>query len=182
MLGDAFISNKVNSNEIDELIEQMKKNNFDYCNLYSKSKSNIMYRKIKRCEIYAVGFISFIASKKFIVNEFNELVSDFDFEEKYLINANKCIDKNLYWDNMIICTNNALNIVHGLQKGVWIRDSYSQLSKYTIIKKTKRHVMTIKEATIHSLRIKSHKILSPRMRILFKRLLSILGFKFSSKF
>lgn len=127
MLGDAFISEKVNSYEIAQLIKEFEELGGEYASLIlckSKKKytdSNLFFKQIYSKDHYAHSFIAFIASHDFIINNFNSEITDFDFEMNYVMNEG--ID-GFYYPKHYIVKKNYLHLIPGIEKGRWNRKSF----------------------------------------------------------
>lgn len=185
LLGDAFISQRVNTDEFNKIIDLMRKNNIDYCNLYTSKRNEQLFQYIKKDQIYGMSFIAFVASNNFIKNEFKNNISDVDFEEKWLRKA--CSYSGLKRNEKKYCdkienTNNILNIVHGIQNGKWFRKSYRKLKKYQIVKENDREKISMKNTFILFFKSLIRNKISPKKRYYLKKLLSKLGMKFASKY
>ena len=183
LLGDAFICDKIDLYYLDSLLQEMSEKGIDYCNLipkHSKKRSKKLYSYIKKRKRYGVSFIAFIASRNFILNNFDENLTDFDFENKYLINALFCEKKETY-DNMIILNSNLFNIYHGISNGKWIRKSHRKVSKNGIyIDKTYKKQNFLDE--LKNLLSDFSSICMPRnVRLFFKKMLLKCGLKTKTK-
>lgn len=148
-LGDAFINSKIDDYMIFEIIETMQKFEIDYCCLIPKmawmgitKKINNYMRLISNRDSYSVSFVAFIATRKFILSEFKNGISDLDFEVKYL---KKALDKyELYPDKAMLC-NNLFGILPGIEAGKWNRHALKKMKKNNPeIKFTKREKLSIR--------------------------------------
>lgn len=122
-LGDAFINSKVNNKAVEYLIHSMKKNNLDFLrirtlhSMFKKKSINKYMRYINSADRYAHSFIAFVASQKFIEEEFSGVVTDLDFENKYL--EMTTIRPRFYFENHAIVTKRIFDIYPGIIKGKW---------------------------------------------------------------
>lgn len=181
LLGDAFITDKVNTKEIEKLLLLVKKNEIQYCNLssFKYKKSTIMLEKIKKNYPYPFGFIAFVVSRDFVENEFDENITDYDLELKYVKIAEKCTSNEKY-DNMVRVNKNILHIEHGISKGKWFRrvkkhiDRVSQTSRMN--KRRKLSVMTEIRYGIQGV-IGNHISASTKQKM--KKIARRMGMKFS---
>ena len=119
-LGDAFITDKINTSNINDVITSMIRLSAGYCRLFNSSNKAKKFSRINFKELYAVSFIAFIVSKSFAEEEFKN-ISDLEFELKYLNSAKNSLQAK---NNMFQVPNNLFNISHGIVKGVWVRQSY----------------------------------------------------------
>lgn len=182
LLGDAFISNAVNTKNVLKLIKYMEINKISYCNLFPLRKKNKLITYIKNTDVYSMSFIAFIASNDFINKEFKNGVTDFEFEEKWLKSALENSNQKYVLKDKIINSSNILNIVHGIQKGVWIRKSYNYMKKNGLLVNSNRNKMSIIQEIIFSIRVKAQIFLPPKFRYVLKKLLSKCGMKFSTTY
>lgn len=133
-LGDAFISKKINQRNFSELLENLNKNNIEYCSLlpqraYGRKKlMNANCRYIHSTDRYSHSFIAFIANEAFINREFKEKITDLEFEEKYLEIANQK-QPNFYFKQRVILDKNIFSIYPGIVKGKWERNIYNSIKK-----------------------------------------------------
>lgn len=180
LLGDAFITEKVNSNLIDEFVTQIKTNGIDYCKIMvSRPKLNhSMIELIDKMDTYAVSFLAYIANRKFIEKEFIENISDFDFENKYL-------NPNMRYElrNIARLNHNIFNLTHGVIKGKWITSSYRKIQKYSYrITQSVRPKLNLFEEVKLNMVDSSYRILSLKNRAKIKKLLNKIGFKFLTNY
>ena len=127
LLGDAFITGKIDNGRLAKIIEKMNKDKIDYCRLFNSSNSANSFSSISKDELYGVSFIAFIASFSFVEKEFKNK-TDYEFEMKFLNEAKKLNSKGVKWKNLYAVSNNEFNIVHGIVKGKWIKQSYIHIS------------------------------------------------------
>ena len=132
-LGDAFINSKVNDEIVLNIIDSMKKSQIDYCCLIPRipwmgmgKRINSYMRAVSNRDSYNISFVAFIASRKFILDEFNNNISDLNFEEKYL---KKALSKYEVYKNKSILYGNYLGLVPGIDSGKWNRHALKKLTK-----------------------------------------------------
>lgn len=185
MLGDAFINDYINTTNVINLINHLKKDQMDYCCLiprkayrFHKKSVNKIYRYILKNDIYCVSFIAFIANKKFIQKEFSEKVTDLDFEKKYI--SEKQTSTSDYYPNMVILNNNIFNIYPGIEKGKWnLRTLYLIKSKNHEFLIPNRPKISIVKYCRNLIGSQLQIILSKRQRIYLKKFLSKVGMNFT---
>ena len=178
-LGDAIIGNKIIQYKIEKLFHYMEANKIEYCNLIpiNQTKSDSLYRFIRKNEFYGIGFIAFIASYNFIIKEFKEKITDFEFEHKYLKMA--LLQNKNEWTNRIILNKNIFNIWHGIIKGKWDRKVYRSLkNKSIVIRRSKRSKLSVFDTIYVRIARLSQYILTPMTRQKIKNILKKIGFKF----
>ena len=134
-LGDAFIDGKVSDSYISELLNELRNEKIGYCKLepqchWAKTKcAGKLIRYIQKSERYAHSFVAYVASGKFIREEFCENITDREFELKYLEIANDPKSKNSFFDDRVIVLRNEFSITAGIEKGMWDRGVLNRLKK-----------------------------------------------------
>ena len=133
-LGDAFIYKKVNENIINSIMKAIDENKIEYCNLiphpklrFKSHKINNYMRLIENNDSYNMSFVAFIANKSFIMKEFENEITDLEFERKYLQKSSK---SNFIYNNRVILTKNIFNITPGIDAGKWNLHSLKKIRKY----------------------------------------------------
>ncbi len=126
-LADAFICKNLAERDVKNFLEMIEAESISYCNLLPKKNKRILKEPINKKQRYGVSFIAFIASYDFIIDEFKPGITDYDFEEKYLMIANEA--GNGKFENMYILCNNMFHIEHGIVGGKWDRKTYKVLRK-----------------------------------------------------
>lgn len=181
LLGDAFVSDSVESSSVEKIFKEIKKEKANYCNLIPKNRNNMKdgIRKIKTKERYAVSFIAFIASYDFVVSEFIN-ISDYDFENKYLLKS--IFSNDRYLDGMFILNRNILNICHGISNGKWIRKTHKAIKNKVDFDSAGLPIQSLLDSIKEKLSFMSSVVLGPRVRYKLKKILIKLGFKFKSNY
>lgn len=144
LLGDAFISDKVSNEEVSNFINTMRDMQINYCNLYRNhyKKTDVLFSNITKSELYGFAFVEFIASKEFLKNVLSRFNSDLEFENYYNEKSMKGKNKECYED-CVRANLNLLNILHGIQKGKWVRDTKKKIDKISdLAVKNKRPIMS----------------------------------------
>lgn len=188
LLGDAFITENINQQFVERLLSIMTEKKINYCSLLpvksslQPKKNRDIFNYIKYQDRYSHNFIAFIASEKFIQEEFSNNITDFEFELKYLKIANEMLKG--YFDDRIILNRNYMNINHGISKGKWIRKTYKMLLKQNLDKPLpNRRIMSIKETLLLNVGLLINWIFPNKIRILLKKFLSkYLFMKFPTKY
>lgn len=183
-LGDAFINGKIDEAQFKNLVQIMREKNINYCSLtplkpHRKQKSfNDVARYIHTKDRYSHNYVAFIASKEFILEEFSQNISDFDFEMKYLKLANqKCIEE--YMRDRIILKKNYFNLIHGITKGKWSRHAYYRLKKSNPeINFDIYPVESFKDTVLRDIRAVVEPVIPNGIRKGIKRILKKLGLQF----
>lgn len=141
LLGDAFIVDFIDNRQIDSLINRILIDRVDYCNLIVRKKDRKeYYHKISNNESYPFSFICYIASKNFIMNEYDNDVSDLDLENKF-----NCVENKKY--KFVRMTRTIIPIGHGIIKGKWVRQVYKKTKKISInARNNSREVLGLKDS------------------------------------
>lgn len=156
-LGDAFIAQVVNQQQIDELLLCLDTHAVNYCSMLPKRSShrsdklNNFVRKIHASDRYAHSFIAFTATADYIIKHFSNQETDLDFELKYLALSNNAND--YYFDKEVILTQNILSLYPGIDKGKWNRRVLRLLKKYNpTLVFSNRELLSWKEQIIYDIR------------------------------
>lgn len=172
-LGDAFISKRVDDDMAKRLLCSLISKNIDYCRLLPQLHLNIdhsekQYRNICTDERYSHSFIAFGASLEFIRNEFNNNITDRDFELKYLKLANQ--KKHIHFENRVILRKNLFHVMPSIQKGEWDRLNLAYLKrKYPEIIFSDRSLMNWKYECVIKLRELILPVIPDTVRVKLKR-------------
>lgn len=126
LLGDAFILKQIATNEIRDILSGLMKRRVDYCRLFHSGNKVKQLSKIDMNEIYGVSFIAFFASFNFVDSELREK-TDLQFEKKYLRIAREEKAEESAGFSLFALPNSTFGIVHGVVKGLWLRDSYKKV-------------------------------------------------------
>ena len=127
LLGDAFVTDRVNSDKVKLLIDRLQKDDIDYCNLLIRKKANNKepFYMIKD-EAYPFSFVCYIASQRFIINNYVDSISDLELEDKFM----QLDDKMSF--SFVRLQEDIFHIQHGIVKGKWIRKTKRELDKKSI--------------------------------------------------
>lgn len=179
-LGDSFVMEKVNRNEIELLLRVMKKANARYVSLipqrnYCKKKRyNELMRYIGMTDRYSHSFTAFAANYDFIEEEFEHGISDLDFELKYLEKVNEYETKNAgYFSRDFCLLENIFHIKSGIRKGKWDRYvAFYMKRKYPQFNYEIRKKNGIGEQIAYTLRIFLSPYVPQKMRMKIKKIFS----------
>ena len=185
-LGDAFISTKICTSQVYDLLENLKINKANYCKLIplnkdlkNKENEKRIIRNIKEKDRYAHTFVAFVATKSFVKEE---LVgkTDLEFEYKYLKIADTSIENLAFCDRFIV-VKDVFHIIPSIVKGKWDRTAL-RIVKHDNpkINFSSREKMSILEQTRVSLINTVEDFVPSRIRKIIKKTLSEIGFKFAT--
>lgn len=154
LLGDAFITEKVDTKQFEGILETLQQYHFDYCRLFHSANKVKKLKHIRKSELYGVSFIAFICSYKYAEREFKGK-SDSEFEKKYIEITRTCDNKRAAYRNIYALPNSTLCIEHGVVKGKWIRKVYSDVNKQIDVRSIgeSRECMSPKEDILFNARL-----------------------------
>lgn len=136
MLEDYLIGKKVDTKEIEEIIDFMDNNAINYYRLQDIPRSQSNYKninylgKINSKQKYGINTICSIWKKEFlieIINHANGVESAWDFEV-YLCNRFNSLNKK-YIPNCCVDKRDILAIKNGVYRGVWFKDTVKYFKK-----------------------------------------------------
>lgn len=176
LLGDAMICNHVDTNEVNQLLQELKRDKISYCKIKpTKIVGKNLYRKIKKGEAYIYTFAAFIANRGFIDKEINGK-SDFEFEMEWY---QSCLNGKDDAEDIRIMNKDVFHIVSGISKGKWERSVYRFLRcKYPQFDLSFRKRLSIMEQIKNDLYTIAETRLTVRMQHKWKSLLKKMGFHF----
>jgi hypothetical protein len=128
LLGDAFITDKVDTQQFLQQIRKLISRNFKYCRLYHSSNRTKKLANIRKIELYGISFIAFMCSYDFAYNELKGK-TDLDVEKKYILIARKSRCTQDVYRDMYALPNTSLSIEHGIVKGKWARKVYKDINR-----------------------------------------------------
>jgi hypothetical protein len=175
LLGDAFITDKVDTQQFLQQIRKLISRNFKYCRLYHSSNRTKKLANIRKIELYGISFIAFMCSYDFAYNELKGK-TDLDVEKKYILIARKSRCTQDVYRDMYALPNTSLSIEHGIVKGKWARKVYKDINRTVNIQTIRgggqqHSCMSIVEELIYDLKLFiRNNIASPRIQQLFSRL------------
>lgn len=186
-LGDAFINSPVDNLAVEQLLSFIQSKRINYCCLIpripfrlKKKTASKDTRYISVNDAYNMCFVAFIASKKFVLEEFNN-ISDLEFETKYLGNTNK---NNFYYDDRVILTRNIFNLEPGIDAGMWNRRAIKKLNRDNedIIFSERKKVPVLKSIKNNIIQV-MQIFISKKQRFYLKTMISrIFKVKFMTKY
>lgn len=176
LLGDALMTKEYNKNIFETILVDMKEKGIEYCSLkptvalYKKSTCGKYCRYINQHDRYSVNYGAFIATKKFVLDEFGKKESDYDFESKYVRIAEMPGKYDYYHDKLIV-KKDFLGIQSGIANGMWIRKVYKKLlhdNPELIL--ADRPLLSRKATFVLYIRAKLERLLSPKMLYFLKKI------------
>lgn len=134
LLGDAFLSKSIDTKKMQAILDELMERHIDYCRLYHSNNKVNSLTEINLKEIYGVSFIAFFSSRNFACIELKGK-TDFQFEKKYLDISRGKAGENLPF-LFFSLPNDVFGIIHGVVKGLWLRDSYKKIKAIVDIDNT----------------------------------------------
>lgn len=188
-LGDAFITKKIDTDTVNDILISLKENNISYCNLkpkhilynlMSKYKIDEYQRYLTVNERYGVSFVSFIAASDFIEKKFRNGITDLEFEIEYL-NKGIIVEKDPFFYSIL--KKNIFNIYPGIVKGKWEKTVLNKLKKENPeFEFCKRESLSYKSEIIIKISRITSNFVPNKMRKKIKKIISLLfDFKFNTK-
>lgn len=183
-LGDAFMCGKVDSQNVEKLLDDMRDNEIDFCCLYpektrmkvKKVGEQARYIHIKDRYCHCFGYI--LCNKKYINEMFISagISTDLEYELWYL---NKSMESktDYYYAHDAVVTSNIFNIRCGIKKGKWDRVVHRWINKnYPDIQLAARPMLSITSQAMIILREKVLYMIPDAFRIKVKQnIVQILG-------
>lgn len=181
LLEDMFIDKPVDDERFAEILDFSDKNGLHYCGLNLKLAKKNSYMFTSKAEPYGISFGAFICDNYFIENYLNKNITGWDFENEQLKLTLQYKKKEKFTD-CAHCTGNPLNIIHGIDKGRWIRTAKKAIGKDNPeIDLGDRPLLGRKE-TIKRKLYSVSKIFKPKSRARIKKFLRHFGFKFTTDY
>lgn len=186
---DSLITDFIDTNEIEKIIQIMKSNSLVFYKLYPKpNASGKLYlgiphvHEIPKRQPYGLNLNTAIWERDYLLNCLGDgTLTGWDIEEKWLYEAS--IAPNESFSNCVVDDRNVLSTVHGVAKGKWLPKSLERLEAIGCKVDTgSRGVLSKKEEFVISARKKFNNISSPKLRKVIKGTLSKVGFKFTTKY
>ena len=178
-LGDAFMCGKVNTQSVKDILDDMKKNQIDFCCLHpekTKKKISKIGRQMRHIHIrdrYCHCFGYILCSKRYLHEMFVDsgILTDLEYEVWYL---NKSIESktDYYYQHDAILTQNIFHIICGIKKGKWDRVAYHWIKKnYPEIQLAVRPKLSLLSQGMMILREKFLYLVPDYLRIQIKKIL-----------
>lgn len=174
-LGDAFIVDNINSEEVELIINDIISNKINYCCLiprvafrFKEYHCGAYMRYITNDDIYNMCFVAFIANRAFVCNEFNNNISDLEFERKYLRSNNDFNKKD-----KAILRKNVFHIYAGIDAGKWNVHVLRKLKRmYPDIKWSGRERTSLYKTFMNDIGYIAQIVLSKNQRKCIKKVIS----------
>ena len=184
-LGDAFISSKVDHEKVVSLLNELKQKEAQYCRLFPMREKNRatdsdLARQIKYSDVYGHSFVAFLTTPKFIDENLHGK-TDLEFEKKYLEMTSDSELTEIFNDDYVV-TRDIFHIIPTVVKGKWDRVALKQVRRQNPdIRFSSREYLSICEQTRLILINALEGFIPGSLRGKIKKLLSHMGFKFSTQ-
>lgn len=187
-LEDYFLGKSVNTRDIQEILNCMKKEGILMYRLAHHPKPRKISRMadnktpIYKDQRYGVNFQCAIWNRKHLLEIINNLENSscWDFEYYFLDIANR--SEHIVFPHYYVDNRDLLKIQNGVLKGKWIPKTIRYYKKYNIeIDTQNRRMLSMLEMMKQSLYSFGSSIIPRRYNVLVKSALKKLGFKFLSE-
>ena len=187
MCDDIIISDNIDNDNIEKILNYMELHNIKYCRLKPLNFGEIVdelpvLRKVKKQTPYAINLQVGIFKKEY----FEEILGDgsisaWDIENKINYEASKAEDE--YFEDVVSVASNIFPFIHGVYKGKWIKSSVGLLKHKGLWNDGTKREMTSIVSTLKIFLIKlMQRKLNPTLRMRIKSILTGLGWKFETEF
>ena len=175
MCDDLIISDAVDKDKIECILDFMDNHNIKFCrlnplNIGEKISELPILRKISKQTPYAINLQIGIFNKDF----FSELLGDGEksaWDIERMINSEASVAKNEYYEDVVTVSEYVIPYIHGVYKGMWKRLSVRKINKKGIRFNIQRPFVPIKlELKIFLIKWLQYKM-SPRTRKFLKKVL-----------
>lgn len=189
LMEDIFITRRVDTKEIENIIGFMKENKIDFYKLIPvpPPKGELFegtkhIHKINKQTPYGININSAIYSREFFLEILGDgKISAWDLEERFIKETTTAPDE--YFKNCVSDDRNVLNTIHGIIQGKWLKSTVKELKKLGItVDIGNRGYYPISQIIRRKTFVFVRNIVSSDVRRTFKKILSKLGFKFVTKY
>ena len=189
-MDDGFLSEKVNTEEVVEIVDFIKNNSIKYyrnpkrkykCkkNPVFASRNNVY--KIRKNEIYGIDFGHNIWERNTILSLLGDGTKSAWQIEEYL-NEIALNSEPGYYEDMVSDKNNFLHIIETVSGGKWMPTEINRLKNLGIpVNIGKRGVLPKSDSVRRKIHQIASSVVPPKQRKNVKRVLSKLGYKFVTK-
>ena len=193
MIEDAFFSKKVDTNEIFQILDFMKRHKIKYYRNpknsggYVSSKENSFSDnkhafKIKRDAVYARSLGIDIWDREALIETFGDgSMSAWDVENFFL--QSYLTEAPGYYQDWVSDDRNFLNVIETVAGGKWIREAIKEFEKLgTPVNLGDRKFNPVSDKYRRNIHRIANKVIPMKSRVGIKRALSKVGFKFATKY
>ena len=183
---DLFISKRINTTYIEEILNFMDDNDIKYCRLKplygGKIIKEIKYLSwLKKNTPYGINLQRGIYRKDFLISLIGDgSKSAWDIEADLLKKTQQSSSE--YFDDMVTCNKNIFPVVHAVDKGKWLPRALLFLKQENIYVDSTRKTMPIFIAILQDIKGLCGNVFSPNFRRGIKKLLSKIGIKFTTEY
>ena len=191
MIEDAFFSKKVDTQDVQDVLDFMKKHHVKYYrnpkNGYDKPKEVLFSDfpnacKIKKDAVYARSLGIDIWDRDALIETFGDgTMSAWDVENFFL--ASSLNETPGYYEDWVSDKRNFLHVIETVSGGKWLRKAISDFKKIgTPVNLGNRDLNPISDSFRRRLHYLANRIVPKNRRAAVKRVLTKLGFKFATKY
>ena len=181
-LGDAFMCGQVDTQEVEKLLTEVKKNKIDFCCLHpekSRKKENKVGSEMRYIHVrdrYCHCFGYSLCTKRYIDEIFVDsgISTDLEYELWYL-NKTQNSKEDFYYKHDAILLKNIFHIRCGIKKGKWDRIVYRWIdTHYPEIQLAQRPKLSLMSQIIMILREKFLYLIPDGIRIGIKKVVTVI--------
>ena len=183
---DTFFASEINSDDVEKILNFMDEEQINFCRLEPLKKgkrvSTLPFLNwVRRNTPYGINLQRGIYNRQFLLALLgNGDQSAWDIESELLKEAMQS-DKTLFTD-VVACNKDIIPIIHGVDKGKWIPSAIQQLKRRNITINSSREQLSIKYELIQNLKRYFSRKLSSSVRSKVKKILTKIGYKFTTKY
>lgn len=184
MCDDLIICDNVKNQDVELVLDYMDNHNVKYCRLnpiqYGDDCECNLLKKVNKKTPYAINLQIAIIRIDF----FKEMLGDgslsaWDLENKYL--KESAMAQNENFEDVVTVCKPIIPFIHGVYKGKWSKGAVKAIRKRGIEITTKRdfvpYATEVKRKIIGTIQYNC----SPRTRVFLKKVMKVLGMKFSTE-
>lgn len=181
---DCFMLDKVSTQQVKELFNEVKSNHLDFCGMtnyikgpnFAKAK---YLNRVPRNRAYAKNLQTGIFRREYLLTELGDgSLSPWEMEAKWLREASQ--DTSEYFTNIASCNVNILHCTNGIVKGKWLQSAINDLNDIGIPVKTERKIISINAERKMKFISKMGKFVPMSSRKRIKNVLKHIGFNFAT--
>lgn len=179
---DIFVLRKINNDEIDYIVSDMRKYGILYCGMNNNITGPILHPgsmlvKVRKNQAYGKNLQAGIFKKSYLISllEGNQKTA-YDIEMEWLREAE--VEDNSFDEQVVSCKKNILHCIEGVGSGKWDPFAVKKLRKVGVEIDSMRGIEK-KSRMLYLYLVKAlGKKMPPKTRKIIKKCLSKIGFRF----
>ena len=181
---DCFITEQVDNKEIESILDDMDAHGLNFCGLANKikgkplHKNSLLYRVNKR-KPYAKNLQVGIFNREYLLQVLGDgSLSAWDIEKGWIAEMMQAPNED--FADVVAAKQGVITTLHGVAKGKWFPTVLKKLKKLGVeVESDREQLSAVEEKKINTIK-KLGKLFSPSARRGLKKVLSKLGFGFST--